>query len=171
MNTEAMPVICDRYKRWREMIFTLTPEQADVSPDDADTVYAVTMDIGLRDRGSPATFVLSLIAVATGEASFHPTPGGSVIGVGNYSPKAAQTAQEIVQIAQTLWDQTRPTEDLGLPPTEFVQFHLLTTSGIRFYRGHLRDLQTPANPFGALLSRFGFIRQIAERILDQEVTS
>ena len=63
------------------MIFTIKPEQADVSPDDADTVFAVIMDIGLRDRGSPATFAISLIAVATGEASFHPTPGGSVIGV------------------------------------------------------------------------------------------
>jgi len=170
MNTDAM-VICERYHRWRKMIFTIKPEQADVSPDDADTVYAVLMDIGLRDRQSSATFALSLIAAATGEASFHPTPGGSVIGVGNYSPKVAQTAQEIVQIAQTLWDKTRPTQDLGLPDAEFVQFYLLTTSGIRVYQGHLHDLQTPANPFGALLSRFGFIRQIADRILDEQATS
>mgnify|MGYP001056943123 CR=1 FL=1 len=171
MNTDAALVICDYYKKWRDVIFEIEPDQVDISQESADTVYGVIVDIGMRDRQTSAKWAISLTAFPTGEASFHPTPGGSVVGVGSYGPQVAKTAQEIVRIAQTLWDKTSPTEDYSLPDTGYAQFLFLTTGGVRVYQGHLHDIQTPANPFGTLLSRFGLIRHIADRILDEKNAS
>jgi hypothetical protein len=124
------------------------------------------MDIGQIDRQTSTNWAISLSAFPTGEASFHPTLGGSVAGLGN-DPKVAQVAQEIVQIAQVLLPETDPTQDLSLPEPGFVQFFLLTTSGVRVVKGHLDKLQKPENPFKQLLNQFGFIRQFADQILDE----
>ena len=155
----------ENYQKWRAMIFTVTPEQVDVSGSDADQVYGVIMDMGMIDRQHSANWAISLSAFPTGEASFQPTPGSGVIGLGN-DPKVAQAAKEIVNISQELLPETNPTQDFSLPEPGFVQFFFLTTSGVRMIKEHLDNLQQPKNPFLQLLNRFGFIRQFADQILD-----
>src|SRR5687767_13046226 len=96
------------YQRWRELIFAVQPEQVEGSKSDANRVYGVIMDIGQIDRRTSTHWAISLSAFPTGEATFRPTVGGGVIGLGG-DPKVAQAAQEIVQIAQGLLPETNPT--------------------------------------------------------------
>lgn len=154
------------YQRWREMIFAVKPDQVGVSANDVDRAYGVIMDIGMVDFQHAAHWAISLSAFPTGEASFRPTPGGGVNGLENVPPMA-QVAQEIVEIAQTLWRETIPTDNFTLPEPGFVQFFFLTTGGVRVFKWYLGDLQKPENPFSKLLDRFGSIRDSADRILNQ----
>lgn len=151
------------YQQWRKVIFAVEPEQVDISKSEVDRVYGVVMDIGMLDQQHATHWAMSLSAFPTGEASFRPTVGGGVVGLGG-NPQVAQAAQEIVQIAQTLWPATEPTQDLSLPEPGFVQFFLLTTSGVRRVKDHLDKMQRPDNPFGLLLDRFAFIRRFADAL-------
>ena len=103
------------YQKWREMIFSVKPEQVDVAKTTTNQVYGVIMDIGQIDLQTSINWAISLSTFPTGEASFHPTPGGSVAGLGN-DPKVAQVAQEIVQTAQVLLPETNLTQDLSSLP-------------------------------------------------------
>ncbi len=154
------------YQRWREMIFAVKPEQVGASANEADRVYGVIMDIGMVDFQHAAHWAISLSAFPTGEASFRPTPGGGVNGLEN-DPQMAHVGPEIVEIAQTLWRETIPTENFTLPEPGFVQFFFLTTGGVRGFKRYLGDMQKLENPFSQLLNRFGSIRDFADRILDQ----
>lgn len=155
------------FQKWRAMIFSISPEQVDILKSQANQVYGVIMDIGMVDRQSSTNWAISLSAFPTGETSFHPTPGGSVIGLGN-DPKVDQTAKDIVHIAQNLLPQTTSTQDFSLPEPGYVQFFFLTTSGVRVVKDHLDKLQQPGGSFVPLLERFGFIRQFADEILDKK---
>lgn len=146
------------------MIFMIRPEQVEVSKSENNRVYGVIMDIGLVDRQSSTGWAISLSAFPTGEASFHPTPGGAVIGLGN-DPDVSRTAREIVQIAQSLLPETAATQDFSLPAPGYVQFFFLTTGGTRAVRGHLDKVQRPGSSFLPLLQRFGFIRHFADKVL------
>src|SRR5687768_13964864 len=152
----------EEYQRWRELIFRLQPEPV----EDTHRVYGVIMDIGYLDQQSSTHWAISMSAFSTGEASFQPTPGGGVIGLGG-DPKVAQAAQEIVQIAQRLLPETIPTQDLSLPEPGFIQFFFLTTNGPRVVKGPLDQLQKPGSPFLQLLERFHFIRQFDDQIFDK----
>ena len=138
------------YRRWRVVIFDLTPDMVQVSSSEADTVYGVILDVGMRDRRTSVEFAISMTAFPTGEASFHPTPGSSIVGLGNHPP-IAQIAKQIVQAAQKLWHITSPTRDRSLPRAGLVRFFFLTTSGVRLFEGTLQEVQTPTHPFGELL--------------------
>jgi len=155
----------ENYKKWRAMIFTVTPAQVDVSASDDNQVYGVIIDIGMIDRQHSANWAISLSAFPTGEASFQPTPGSGVVGLGN-DPKVAQAAKEIINISQELLPETNLTQDFSLPEPGFVQFFFLTTGGVHVIKDRLDKLQQPNNPFAQLLNRFGFIRQFADQILD-----
>lgn len=154
--------ITEDYQRWRELIFRLQPEPV----EDAHQVYGVIMDIGHLDQQSSTQWAISMSAFSTGEASFQPTVGGGVIGLGG-DPQIAQVAQEIVQMAQGLLPQTNPTKDLSLPEPGFVQFFFLTISGVHGIKARLDQFQKPEHPFLQLLNRFGFIHQSADQIFDQ----
>ncbi len=153
------------YQMWRAFIFTVSPEQVGVAQSDADQVYGVIMDIGMIDRQHSANWAISLSAFPTGEASFQPTPGGGVVGLGD-DPKVAIVAREIVNISQELLQETNETQDFSLPEPGFAQFFFLTTGGVRVIKEHLDKLQRPEHPFMQLLNRFGFIRQFAGQILN-----
>lgn len=150
------------YQRWRELIFSVQPEPV----EDAHRVYGVIIDIGQFDRQASIHWAISMSVFSTGEASFQPTVGGGVIGLGG-DPKVAQAAQEIVQIAQGLLPKANPTKDLSLPEPGFVQFFFLTTSGVHGIKGHLDQFQRPEHPFLQLLNRFTFIHQFADQVFDQ----
>jgi hypothetical protein len=149
------------------MIFMIRPEQVEVSKDEANRVYGVIMDIGMIDRQSTAHWAISLTAFPTGEASFHPTPGGAVIGLGN-DARVGQAAKEIVEISQKLLPAAAAARDYPLPAPGDVQFFFLTTNGVRVIKNHLDVMQQPGSAFVPLLTRFGFIRQFADQILQQK---
>ena len=90
-----------------------------------------------------------------------------MIGLG-HDEKVAQNAKALVRIAQTLIEKTKPSQEYSLPEMGYVQFFFLTTSGVRVYSEHLNTMQTPGNPFYRMLQGFGFIRESAERLLNQQ---
>ncbi|RMF05057.1 MAG: hypothetical protein D6768_01830 [Chloroflexi bacterium] len=163
-NTEIQTT--EEYRAWRAQAFTVAPEQVGVSGSDAGRVFGVIMDIGLVDRPSSTHWAISLNAFPTGEAAYHPTPGGSATGLGSI-PEAAQMARQIVQNAQALLPQTNETQDFSLPEPGFVQFFFLTPGGVRVFRNQLDNLQKPGNDFSQLLDQFGFIRRVADQLLDK----
>lgn len=154
----------DEYRNWREMIFSVQPEQVGTKNDEPDRVYGVIMDIGVFDQQKSIKWAISLSAFPTGEASFHPTSGGAVIGLGNI-PEVAQAAKEIVEIGQTLWPKTSPTQATVLPEPGIVQFFLLTTNGLRLFSDQFTKIQKQGNPFLELLNRFGILRKNADNML------
>lgn len=156
----------EEYQAWRAKTFAVTSKQAGAPQIDANQVMGVIMDIGLVDRSSSANWAISLSAFPTGEAAFHPTPGGSVHGLGS-NPAAAQAARQIVQNAQALLPQTNETQDFSLPEPGFVQFFFLTAGGVRVFRDQLDTLQRPGNSFSQLLDQFGLIRRVADQLLDK----
>jgi hypothetical protein len=157
--------VTEEYQKWREMIFSMQPSQVGEAKGGANTVYGVIMDIGQMDRQSSTPWAITLTAFSTGEASFRPTPGGGMMGLGG-DPKVAQAAQEIVQIAQGLVPEANLTQDLSLPEPGIVQFFFLTTSGVYVVKGNLDQFQKPEHPFRQLLERFHFIRQSGDQLLD-----
>jgi hypothetical protein len=157
------------YQQWRQVIFAVKPEEAGVSSSEADRVYGVVMDVGVIGQQRSIHWALSLSAFGTGEASFRPTVGGGVIGLGSNS-QVGQVAEEIVQLAQRLWLETQPTQDVVLPEPGVVQFFFLTTGGLRVFKGQVDKVQQSAHPFEPLLNRFGFIRQFADQLVAAEQT-
>ncbi len=159
-----MVVITEEYKKWREVIFNVKPEQVGVSSQEVDRVYGVLMDIGQADTGGRGNFALSLTALASGEASFRPTPGGGAIGLGG-DAKVAEVAKSLVQIGQATISATKATTDFAsLPKPGWVRFTYLTTSGVRSVEGQLNVMLSPHNPFSKLMNGFGFIRNFAEKL-------
>lgn len=154
------------YQKWREMVFTGQPEQEGISKGDPGRVYGVIMDIGMVDRRTSTDWAISLSAFRTGEASFHATPGSSVIGLEG-DAKVAQAAQEIVQTAQRLLADTNPTQDLSLPEPGIVQFFFLVTDGLHVVKAHLDQFQKPGSPFLPLIERFRYIHQFADQISEE----
>ena len=152
------------YLNWREGILSVEPGQVGISKNDTVKVYGVIMDIGMINPQSLCNWAISLSAFLTGEASFRPTVGGGVVGLGQY-PEVAQAANEIVKISQALLRGTSPTQDFSLPEPGVVQFLFLTTSGMHVFESQLEELQRPENPYKQLLNRFGFIRQFGDQIL------
>ncbi|MEW5956554.1 MAG: hypothetical protein AB1801_02440 [Chloroflexota bacterium] len=162
--------ISQNYEKWRAKIFNITPEQVGMSKNKADQVYGVIMDMGMIDQRRSVRWAISLSAFPTGEASFQPTPGSGVIGLGN-DPKIAQRAREIVKISQELLPETNFTRDFSLPEPGYVQFFFLTAGGVRVIKEQVDKLQHPKNPFMPLLDHFGFIRQFADQILDRNAAN
>jgi len=163
-----MLVVTEEYKKWRGVIFAVTPEQVDVSAQEADRVYGILMDIGMRDTSGRGDFALSLTAFPTGESSFRPTPGGGIVGLGG-DAKVSEVAKAIVQIGQQAFASTQPTTDFAsLPEPGKVRFTFLTTSGVRFIEDRLEILQSPQSPFSKMLGGFGFIRNFAMQLEAQK---
>lgn len=155
------------YPKWRQVIFSVQPNQVGISSQEKDKVYGLLMDFGMVDRVSGAHFVLSTTAFPTGEASFRPTVGGGFVGLGN-DAKVASTAKDLNILAQKLLEQTKLTNDTSLPAPGYARFYFLTTSGIRVYEAHINELQKQEHPFFEVLRGFSYIRQFAEKLIDQQ---
>lgn len=171
-NPEAGPEPYSRmnvtpdYQGWRETIFSVQPGEAGATDGDDSQVYGVLMDVGMMDSSTSTQWAMSLTAFLSGEASFRPTVGGGYIGLGG-DPKVAKVANEIVQIAQTLLPKISPIEDRALPEPDLVQFFLFTAGGVYGVADTIQNIQTPDDPLGQMLNRFGFIRQCADQLQDE----
>ena len=159
--------ITPEYQKWRKDILSITPEQIGVQKEQANTVYGVLLDVGMMDRKTDKVFTLSLAAFANGDASFQPTLGGGVVGLGR-DERMANTAKKIIQISQALLKPTLEVPNYWLPNPGFVRFFFLTTNGVRFYGDMLHTIQAKQNPFNQLFIGFGIIRQFAEQVIDKQ---
>jgi len=157
----------EEYLKWRQAILGVKPEQAGVSATEKDRVYGILMDFGMSDQASGLPFALSTVVFANGEASFRPSPGGGFVGLGN-DPNMGRAAQEITQLAQALLTQTAPAGNTGFPQPGYARFFFLTTSGLHMYEEHISKLQVTGHPFEQLLNGFGYIRNFAEKMIDQQ---
>jgi hypothetical protein len=160
-------IITSDYERWRQQMFTVSPEQAGGTSEERDRVYGVLMDVGMLDPATSQLWAISMSAFLTGEASFFPTPGGAVIGLGN-EPQVAEAAQTILQLAQTALSDASRLPDQALPDQpDLVQFWLFTPGGVYGVADTLQRLRVPSNAWGKMFQQFSLIRQVAEHQLDQ----
>jgi hypothetical protein len=160
-------VVTSAYERWRETMFALQPEQAGGPSNERDRVYGVLMDVGMLDETTSELWAISMSAFLSGDASFSPTSGGAVIGLGN-EPRVAEAARTIVQLAQTVLSSTSVMQDNALPDQpDLVQFFLLTPGGVYGVADYLKQLRNPSEPLSQIFRQFSLIRQFAEQRLDQ----
>ncbi|MEO0378549.1 MAG: hypothetical protein AAF329_28950, partial [Cyanobacteria bacterium P01_A01_bin.17] len=113
-------------------------------------------------------WAISMSAFQSGDASFFPTPGSGVVGLGQ-RPDVAKAAVTIVDLAQNLLASASPLEVDALPDQpDLVQFVLLTPNGAYVVADDLRQLlQNRNQPLGQMLGQFSLIRQVAEQLLDR----
>ncbi len=161
---EPKMVVSESYKKWRDMIFQMTPGNVGLDGSEPQKVYGAIMDIGMIDQRANATFALTTTAFASGEATFFPTPGGGVMGLGN-DPRVAEAAKSLVSMAQIFLAKARPVKENPLPGVGRVAFYFLTTSGLFVTEGELKTFQS--GPYAQLLNKFGQIRGVAERMIDK----
>ena len=136
--------VTSAYERWRETIWALPPEQAGGSSNERDRVYGVLMDIGMLAEATSEPWAISMSAFLSGDASFYPTPGSGVVGLGD-EPRVADAARTIIQLAQTILPKASPLQDDALPDQpDLVQFALLTPGGVYSVADSLKQLQKPA---------------------------
>ncbi|MGB3495176.1 MAG: hypothetical protein WBA57_20775 [Elainellaceae cyanobacterium] len=160
-------VVTSVYERWRQATLAIQPEQVGGSSDEPDRVYGVLMDVGMLEEATAEPWAISMSAFLCGDASFFPTPGGGVVGLGG-EPRVAEAARTIVRSAQTVLAQASPLQDAALPDQpDLVQFTLLTPGGVYGVADYLKRFQNPNEPLGQMLGQFGLIRQFAEQVLDK----
>ena len=158
MSKMSSDILAD-YLRWRDVIFSVSIDQVDKATGEPDQVYGVVMDVGLSDE-----FVISITAFPTGESSLRTTVGGGVTGLGNDQTIAGHAAQ-IVHLAQSLVDETKPASDHSLPGAQMVFFYFLTTSGLRSYTTPIKEVDSQdQHHFHEIFNRFTAIKVRSEEL-------
>ena len=156
--------LSENYKKWRGVAFSTTAENVGFASKEPKKVYGVVMDIGMIDQRMNQAFALSTMALVSGDASFVPTPGGGFFGLGG-DPRVAEVAKSIIAMGQIFLAKAQPVQDHPLPGVGQVAFYFLTTSGLFVTVDDLKAFQT--GPYAQLLNKFGQIRGVAERMIDQ----
>lgn len=75
-------IVTGDYRKWRDLIFSLKPENAQVSSNEVDRVFGVVMDDVQFDKNSNTVWAISQTAFASGESSLKATTGMGVVGLG-----------------------------------------------------------------------------------------
>ena len=170
LNSKEQEIkMVDSYKNWRKTIFSLKPENAQVSSKDVDRVFGILMDDVQLDKGSNTIWAVSQTAFASGESSLKSTVGLGVIGlgVGENEEKIYQAGQQLIELAQQLFDSVIKTEDYSLPKSSVIRFFFLTTSGTYFLESHIDKIEQGDNRVFEMLKGFIFIRKYAESLIAQ----
>lgn len=155
------------YRKWRELFFSVTPEQGGIKSL-LGPVYGAMMDVGLTDNPNqpePTNLIISVTAFATGESSMKTSFGGGVLGLGGMEA-IAQQAKAIVSKAQHLLAHTEIVTHKNLPTSANVFFYFLTRNGVHHHACAMREL-TPHHAFGELFARFSYIKGIADKVWDE----
>lgn len=164
-SKEPKMIITEDYQKWRNVIFSMKAENVGLSSTEEKKLYGMVMDITMIDQKANAIFALSTTAFASGEASFRPTPGGGFIGLGS-DPNIAEVAKSTISKGQIFLVKAKPASDFPLPAVGYVTFYFLTTSGLFYLNDTLVNFQSP--PYGQLLNKFGQIRGVAEKMIDEQ---
>ena len=161
--------VSDDYKKWRELIFSLKSESADVSSKEIDRVFGVVMDYVQLDQSTNTFLGLSQTAFASGESSIKATTGAGVIGLGvnKDEEKIFTSAQQLVELAQQLLGSADKTTDYSLPKVKVVRFFFLTTSGEYFIDSHIEKIEQGDKRVYEMFNGFMFIRRYADSIMKQ----
>lgn len=161
---EPKMIATENYKKWRDVVFSTTAEKVGFSSDEPKKVYGMIMDISMIDQRLNEMFALSTTAFASGEATFMPSPGGGFVGLGT-DPRVSDVAKSTVTMGQIFLTKAQPVKEYPLPAVGQVAFYFLTTSGLFVTLDKLSAFQT--GPYSQLLNKFGQIRGVAEKIIDQ----
>ena len=157
----------DDYTNWRKMIFSLKPENAQVSSKEIDRVFGVVMDDVQLDEASKTLWAISQTAFASGESSLKSTVGMGVIGlgVGENEENIFTAVQQLVELAQQLFNSAVKTTDYSLPEPKVVRFFFLTTSGTYFIESDINKIEHGDKRVFEMLKGFVYIRKYAESLI------
>ena len=159
--------ITEDYRKWRELIFSLKPESAQISSKEVDRVFGVVMDY-VQIYAEPSTLLgLSQTTFASGESSIKATTGAGVIGlgIGKDEEHIFTVGQQIIGIAQQLLSSAVRTTDYSLPLPRIVRFFFFTTSGTYFIDSHIDDIEHGNKQVFEMFNGFMFIRRYADSIM------
>lgn len=157
----------DDYRKWRELIFSLKPENAQISSKESDRVFGIVMDYVQADKSTNSYLGLSQTTFASGESSIKATTGAGVIGlgVGKNEENIFAAAQQLTRIAQELLGSAVKTTDYSLPQPTVVRFFFLTTSGKYFLDCHIEDIEHGDERVHEMFNGFMFIRRYADSVM------
>ena len=161
--------VTDDYRNWREMIFSLKPENAQVSSNEIDRVFGIVMDDVQFDEASNTLWAISQTAFASGESSLKATGGIGVIGlgVGENEEKIFAAVQQLVEFAQQIFHSAVKTTDYSLPEEKTIRFFFLTTSGMYVIKSDVNKIEHGDKRIFEMLKGFIFIRRYAESLIAQ----
>jgi hypothetical protein len=157
----------DGYRKWRELIFSVKPENAEVSSKEIDRVFGVVMDDVQLDKASKTLWAITQTTFASGESSLKATVGTGVIGlgIGENEENIFAAGQQIIELAQQLFNSAAKTSDYSLPELNVVRFFFLTTSGTYFIDGHIDKIEHGDKRVFEMLKGFIFIRKYGETLI------
>jgi hypothetical protein len=137
----------DGYRKWRELIFSSKPEDAQVSSKEVDRVFGILMDDVQFDEESKTLWAISQTVFASGESSLKSTVGLGVIGlgVGKNEENIFGAGQQLIGLAQQVFTSAVKTTDYSLPDVNIVRFFFLTTSGTYFIDSQVNSIEQGDN--------------------------
>jgi hypothetical protein len=122
-ETMPVPEPVPAIQELREMVFSLHPEDAGISPSaELPTVWGVVMETGYPQA------LATLISLADGTTSLYLGTGGGVIGGGEHEAVRDATIK-FLKLAQAQQAQFSPVDAHPLPAVGHVTFYLLTYEG------------------------------------------
>lgn len=161
--------MAEGYKKWRELIFSLKPEDAQVSSREVDRVFGVLMEDVQLDKESNTLWAISQTVFASGESSLKSTAGLGVIGlgVGKNEENIFEAGQQLIGLAQQLFGLATKTTDYSFPELNVVRFFFFTTSGTYVIDSHIDRIEQGDSRVFEMLKGFIYIRKYAETVIAQ----
>ncbi len=136
----------DRYLALREVAFSTHPEDVEVrATPGQEQVYGVIVEYQMEDT------LVTVVAFASGDASYYRSTGGGKIG-GRREPTVAGAARSLVALAQVQLPDLQPTKDYPTPATGKVRIYALTTTGLRTAEEARADIQDPQDRLAGLFA-------------------
>ncbi len=105
-----------------------------LKPRDGLSLIGLVVDL---DLGSGT----ATVALFDGSASLYLSSGGGVIGAGFREP-ARSKAKQALEMADTLLDESSPTDSSPLPGSGMARFNFVTTTGVRAVEAPIQELDS-----------------------------
>ena len=122
----------DMYTELRNMVLTTRPSALGLHSADNE-IWGVMMETGFTNA------VVTLVALADGTVSLYLSNGGGMIGLGP-KPGPGRAGKELIALAQQFVVHATPTSSFPLPQPGFMQFYLLSGSGVLAAEANTNEL-------------------------------
>jgi len=110
------------FTEMREMAFTITPEQINISDLNENDAFAVFMESGYPDT------IMSLRCIGDGSISLYFSNGGGMIGIGEHEA-ARSEGLKLIEMAKEYLEKGKNVETNILPKNGETYFYIRTKLG------------------------------------------
>ena len=130
-------------------------------------MFGVVMDDVQLDKATKTHWAITQSTFASGESSLKATVGLGVIGlgIGANEENICAAGQQIIELAQQLFNSAAKTSDYSLPELNAVSFFFLTTSGTYVIDSQIDKIEHGDKRVFEMLKGFIFIRKYGETLI------